>query len=114
MVGTAAVVIGLLHRSGVRKSDGSLGSHSVIRRCPAQCPVCPEADTTWRFMITRPSQAMAAIDHDYVADVLNRFRPETRRYMHSIVEPPITKRSTIRQSELLADALRAIDRDRAD
>jgi hypothetical protein len=65
-------------------------------------------------MITRPSQAMAAIDHDYVADVLNRFRPETRRYMHSIVEPPITKRSTIRQSELLADALRAIDRDRAD
>jgi hypothetical protein len=34
--------------------------------------------------------------------------------MHSIVEPPITKRSTIRQSELLADALRAIDRDRAD
>jgi hypothetical protein len=57
---------------------------------------------------------MAAIDHDYVADVLNRFRPETRRYMHSIVEPPITKRSTIRQSELLADALRAIGRDRAD
>ena len=51
---------------------------------------------------------------DYVADVLNRFRPETRRYMHAIVEPPITKRSTIRQSELLADALRAIDRDRAD
>ena len=69
---------------------------------------------TQKICQSSASQAMAAIDHDYVADVLNRFRPETRRYMHSIVEPPITKRSSIRQSELLADALRAIDRDRAD
>ena len=25
-------------------------THSVIRRCPAQCPVCPKADTARRFI----------------------------------------------------------------
>src|SRR5262249_39464421 len=34
-------------------ADDRCGSHSVIRRCRAQCPVCPQADTAGRFMSTR-------------------------------------------------------------
>jgi hypothetical protein len=29
--------------------------NSAVRRCPAQCPVCPKADTARRFMRTRPA-----------------------------------------------------------